>query len=239
MLSALISYMSGRTYSLTSSPSLRFLRSFFVAGLFTLRVFTKNLLKGNCRRNIFFFPISFWWLIWHTKPSFTSNKHNKITRKFCKTNEKNSQQIIGQLEIESFGKNRETSRHVTGQLGTECVQDCGNHRHLTGLGGYNFVWSLDYEKTFGKRSITSTQYCPQIIRNREEDMNTVAMHAFIYKVTTASGFFAVRVREFHMLEVCLHIRFFLMALRAKGWESPKVVRPTNVHDSPQDLLSVC
>ena len=41
-------------YSLMSTPNYRFLRNFFVTGLFTLRVFARNLLRGNRRRNIFF-----------------------------------------------------------------------------------------------------------------------------------------------------------------------------------------
>ena len=53
MLCALILYVSGQTYSLTSTPNDRFLRNFFMAGLFHLRVFARNLLKASCRRNIF------------------------------------------------------------------------------------------------------------------------------------------------------------------------------------------
>ena len=54
MLSALVLYVSGGTYSLTSIPKDRFLRNFFIPGLFTLRVFARNLLRGgSCRRNIF------------------------------------------------------------------------------------------------------------------------------------------------------------------------------------------
>ena len=41
------------TYSLTSSPNDRFLRNFFMTGLFTLRVFARNLLRGSRRRNTF------------------------------------------------------------------------------------------------------------------------------------------------------------------------------------------
>ena len=53
MLCALILYVSGGTYSLTSTLIDRFLSNFFMAGLFTLRVFVRNLLRGNRRRNIF------------------------------------------------------------------------------------------------------------------------------------------------------------------------------------------
>ena len=38
---------------LTSTPNYRFLRNFFMAGLFALRVFARNLLRGSRRRNIF------------------------------------------------------------------------------------------------------------------------------------------------------------------------------------------
>ena len=53
MLSALIVYVSGWTYSLTSTPDDRFLRNFVMACLFTLRVFARNLLRGDRRRNTF------------------------------------------------------------------------------------------------------------------------------------------------------------------------------------------
>ena len=53
ILCALILYVNGETYCLTSTPNDRFLRNFFMAGLFTLRVFARNLLRGNRRRNIF------------------------------------------------------------------------------------------------------------------------------------------------------------------------------------------
>ena len=54
MLCALILYVSGGIYSLTSTPNAIFLRNFFIAGiLFTLRVFARNLLRDNRRRNIF------------------------------------------------------------------------------------------------------------------------------------------------------------------------------------------
>ena len=42
--------------------------------IFTLRVFPRNLLRGNRERNIYFFHISFWCLIWDTSPGFMSNK---------------------------------------------------------------------------------------------------------------------------------------------------------------------
>ena len=48
-------YMSGAIYCLTSTQNDRFLRNFFMAGLFTLRLFAGNLLRGNRRRNIFLF----------------------------------------------------------------------------------------------------------------------------------------------------------------------------------------
>ena len=54
MSCALILYVSGGLYSLTSTPNVRFLRSFSLQVLFTVRVFGRNLLRGNCRRNIFF-----------------------------------------------------------------------------------------------------------------------------------------------------------------------------------------
>ena len=48
-----ILYMSGGTYSLTSTLNDRFLRNFFMAGLFTLGVFARNLLRRNQPREYF------------------------------------------------------------------------------------------------------------------------------------------------------------------------------------------
>ena len=47
----------------------RLFEKLFMAILFTLRVFARNLLRGNRRRNI-----SFWWLAWDSNPGFSSNK---------------------------------------------------------------------------------------------------------------------------------------------------------------------
>ena len=41
------------TYNLKSTPNDRFFEKFFLAILFTFRVFAKNLLRGNRRRNTF------------------------------------------------------------------------------------------------------------------------------------------------------------------------------------------
>ena len=46
--------MSGEIYSLTSTPNNRFFRNVFMVGLFTLRIFARNLLRGNRQRNIYF-----------------------------------------------------------------------------------------------------------------------------------------------------------------------------------------
>ena len=45
---------------------------FFMAILFTRRVFARNLLGGNRRRNIF--RILLWCLAWNSNPGFSSNK---------------------------------------------------------------------------------------------------------------------------------------------------------------------
>ena len=73
MLCALILYVSSGTYSLTSTPKNRFLRNCFMEGLFTLKLFDRNLLRINRRNNICF-HISFCCLTWDTNPGFTSNK---------------------------------------------------------------------------------------------------------------------------------------------------------------------
>ena len=54
MLWALIFYVSEGTYGLMSTPNDRFLRKFFVAGLFTLRALARNLVREKRRRNVFF-----------------------------------------------------------------------------------------------------------------------------------------------------------------------------------------
>ena len=78
MLCALILYMSSGTYSLKSTPNDRFLKSFIMAGLFTLRVFARYLQRGSRRRNIFTFPI--WWLTWSLNSGLTSNTLSKMVR---------------------------------------------------------------------------------------------------------------------------------------------------------------
>ena len=55
MLCALILYVSGGAYSLTSTPKDSFLRNFFMAVLLALRVFARNLLRESRRRNIFLY----------------------------------------------------------------------------------------------------------------------------------------------------------------------------------------
>ena len=47
--------------------------------LFTLKVFARNLLRGNPWRNIFFFHILFRCLTWDTNPDFSSNKPRHYT----------------------------------------------------------------------------------------------------------------------------------------------------------------
>ena len=57
MLCALILYVSGGTYNLISIPNDRCLRNFLMAGLFTLRVFTRYQRRGNRRKNIFYISL--------------------------------------------------------------------------------------------------------------------------------------------------------------------------------------
>ena len=54
MLSVLILYMRGWTFSLTPTLNDRFLREFFMADLFTFRAFARKLLRVCRQRNIFF-----------------------------------------------------------------------------------------------------------------------------------------------------------------------------------------
>ena len=71
MLYVLILYISGGTYSLKSTPNDRF-EKLFMAILFTLRVFARNLLRENRQRNTF--RILFWCPAWDSNPGFSSNK---------------------------------------------------------------------------------------------------------------------------------------------------------------------
>ena len=66
--------MSGGTdlHSLKSSPTASFWWNYFLAILFALRVFSRNLLRGSCRRNIFIF--SFCCLIWCLNRGLASSK---------------------------------------------------------------------------------------------------------------------------------------------------------------------
>ena len=74
-LKALRTYIIGNYQDYWPSFS-RFLAGFFekhfMAILFTLRVFARNLLRGNRRRNTF--CILFWCLAWGSNPGFMSNK---------------------------------------------------------------------------------------------------------------------------------------------------------------------
>ena len=60
MLCVLILYISGGTYSLKSTPNDRFFEKLLMAILFTLRVFARNLLRGNRRRKLSVFCFVFW-----------------------------------------------------------------------------------------------------------------------------------------------------------------------------------
>ena len=72
MLGVLILYVSGGTYCLNLTPNDRFFKKLFMAILLTLRVFARNLLRGNRWRNNF--HISYWCLGWDSNPGFSFNK---------------------------------------------------------------------------------------------------------------------------------------------------------------------
>ena len=72
MLCVLILYISGGYYSLKSTPNDIFFEKLYMTILFTHRVFDRNLLRGNRRRNTF--RISFRCLAWNLNPGFSSNK---------------------------------------------------------------------------------------------------------------------------------------------------------------------
>ena len=71
-LCVLTLYISGGAYSLKSTPNIQIFDELFMAILFTLRVFARNLLRGSCRTNIFIF--SYWWLTWGLNSGPTSKK---------------------------------------------------------------------------------------------------------------------------------------------------------------------
>ena len=76
---ALLPYVSGGTYSLTSTPNARFFEKLFHANFFyILWVFVRNLLRGNRRRKKFDFLFRF-----DAWPGFTSNK---LAKKSCLKN---------------------------------------------------------------------------------------------------------------------------------------------------------
>ena len=58
--------------NLTSTPNDRLFEKLFTAILFTLIVYARNLLRGNCRGSTF--RILFWCLAWGSNSGFTSNK---------------------------------------------------------------------------------------------------------------------------------------------------------------------
>ena len=60
MLCVLILFISGGTYSLKSTPNDRFFEKLFITILFALRVFARNLLRGNRRKNTFRIRFDVW-----------------------------------------------------------------------------------------------------------------------------------------------------------------------------------
>ena len=72
MLYGLILYISGETYSFKVDSEIQIFEKLFMAILFDLRVFARNLLRESSRRNTF--CISFRCLVWGSNPNFTSNK---------------------------------------------------------------------------------------------------------------------------------------------------------------------
>ena len=72
MLCVLIAYRSCRTYSLKSTPNDIFFEKLLMAVLIYSQIFTRNLLRGNRRRNTF--CIFFRCLAWVSNLGFTSNK---------------------------------------------------------------------------------------------------------------------------------------------------------------------
>ena len=72
MLYALILYVSGETYSLTSTPNDRFLRNFYIACLLFSEILPE-ISKKEIAEGVFF-HILFWCLTCDTNPGFMSNK---------------------------------------------------------------------------------------------------------------------------------------------------------------------
>ena len=66
--------LSRGTYSLRSTLNGKFFGKLFVAILFTLRVFVRNLLREEIAEGIILFGFLFWCRAWGSNPGFTSNK---------------------------------------------------------------------------------------------------------------------------------------------------------------------
>ena len=78
MLCTLILYESGGTYSLTSAPNDRFLRNFFMAGLFDSQSFCQKSAERKSPKKYFFSYFHFWWLTWDTNPRQLRHIHNNV-----------------------------------------------------------------------------------------------------------------------------------------------------------------
>ena len=75
MFCALILYVSGETYSLTSTPNDRFfLRNFLMAGFIYSSSFCQKSTERKWPKKYFLFHISFWCLTWDPNAAFTYNK---------------------------------------------------------------------------------------------------------------------------------------------------------------------
>ena len=80
MMCVLILYISGGTYSSKSTPKDRFFEKLLMAILFTLRVFARNLLRGNRQTNIF--RILFWYLALAFR---LVSQHNTLPNTYSRT----------------------------------------------------------------------------------------------------------------------------------------------------------
>ena len=139
MLCVLILYISGGTYSLQSAPNDRFFEKLFMEICFTLRVFARNLLRGNRRRNPF--RISFWCLTWGSNPGFSSNKptHYLLDHGDFYIFKKQTQNCIVLNKVYFFGRKENIIRHRHLDSGLIHNVDCCTDKALLEI-FFNFLF---------------------------------------------------------------------------------------------------
>ena len=147
MLCVLILYISGGTYSLKSTPNDKLLEKLFMAILFTLRVFARNLLRGNRRWNTF--RISFWCLAWDSNPGFSSNKPTHYLLDRCKLTIVDFGNIWQEVQCLLFFIPKDQIPHRT----TTCSILCGGTYSFKSIQNYRFL------RNFSQQFYLFSEFC--------------------------------------------------------------------------------